>query len=181
VVTQDVPPRAIVSGNPARIVGYVDVTRKSAVDVAVRVPAAGATVTATSVKGVTVHQLNLAHDLRGTLAAAEFPGQLPFAPKRFFLVYEVPGKEVRGEHAHRACRQFLVCIRGSLSVVVDDGTASEEVTLDRPDLGLYLPALVWAVQYKYSSDALLLVLASDPYDPADYIRDYDEFLSAIAR
>jgi hypothetical protein len=68
-----------------------------------------------------------------------------------------------------------------VSVVVDDGENTEEVRLDRPDLGLYLPPLIWAIQYKYSSDALLLVLASDAYDPDDYIRDYDEFLSTIRR
>jgi hypothetical protein len=125
--------------------------------------------------------MQLAVDLRGTLSAAEFPTHLPFEPKRCFLVFDVPGKEVRGEHAHRLCQQFLVCARGSLSVVVDDGAKTEEVRLDRPDLGLYIPPLIWAVQYKYSSDALLLVLASHPYDPSDYIRDYDEFLSTIRR
>jgi hypothetical protein len=67
-----------------------------------------------------------------------------------------------------------------VSVVVDDGKTSEEVTLDRPDLGLYLPPMVWAVQYKYSTDALLLVFASDPYDPADYIRDYNEFRGLLS-
>ena len=64
-----------------------------------------------------------------------------------------------------------------MSVVVDDGRNSEEIVLDAPDLGLYLPPMVWAVQYKYSADALLLVLASDAYDPRDYIRDYAEFLA----
>lgn len=178
VVTQDVPARAIVFGNPARIVGYADVERKT------EARSAHARTEAphprpTSVRGVVLHQMRLAIDLRGTLSAGEFPDQLPFAPKRYFLVYDVPGKEVRGEHAHRTCHQFLVCARGSLSVVVDDGTESEEVALDRPDLGLYVPPLVWAIQYKYSKDALLLVLASDRYDPADYIRDYDEFLAVV--
>lgn len=181
VVTQDVPSRAIVSGNPARIVGYVDVTRKPERGHPLQPAAPAGTVTATSVKGVTLHQLQVAMDLRGSLAAAEFPAHLPFAPSRYFVVYDVPGKDVRGEHAHRACRQFLVCVRGSVSVVADDGTSREEIRLDRPDVGIYLPPLVWAVQYKYSPDALLLVLASDPYDAADYIRDYDEFLAAIAR
>ena len=125
--------------------------------------------------------MQFALDLRGTLAAGEFPTQIPFLPKRYFLVFDVPGKQVRGEHAHRTCEQFLVCVRGSLSVVVDDGSRMEEIRLDRPDLGIFIPPLTWAVQYKYSSDALLLVLASNTYDPADYIRDYDEFLSAIRR
>jgi UDP-2-acetamido-3-amino-2,3-dideoxy-glucuronate N-acetyltransferase len=180
VVTQDVPANAVVSGNPARIVGYVDATRRPASRPHRAVPAQppGAT-TPTSVKGVTLHQMQIVEDLRGMLSAAEFSRHLPFVPQRYFLVFDVPGKEVRGEHAHRQCHQLLVCVRGSVSVVVDDGQAAEEISLDRPDLGLHVPPLVWAVQYKYTSDAMLLVLASDPYDPADYIRDYDTFLSTI--
>jgi UDP-2-acetamido-3-amino-2,3-dideoxy-glucuronate N-acetyltransferase len=180
VVTQDVPPKAIVRGNPAQIVGYVDATRKPQ-DMPDVATAKEGKAGATSVDGVTLHEMDLAIDLRGTLTAGEFPKQLPFAPKRYFLVYDVPGKEVRGEHSHRECHQFLVCVKGSVSVVVDDGARSEEIRLDRPDRGLYIPPRVWAVQYKYSPDALLLVLASEPYDPKDYIRDYDEFLSTIRR
>jgi UDP-2-acetamido-3-amino-2,3-dideoxy-glucuronate N-acetyltransferase len=181
VVTHDVPARAVVSGNPARIVGYVDTRRRPA-----DAPAAprfrdGGDVMETSVGGVTLRRLLLVADLRGSLSAGEFVGQIPFTPKRYFIVFDVPGKDVRGEHAHRRCEQFLVCVRGSVSIVVDDGTTSEEIALDAPNIGLYLPAMVWAVQYKYSPDALLLVFASDHYDPDDYIRDYDEFLSAIRR
>ncbi|HYT74394.1 MAG TPA: WxcM-like domain-containing protein, partial [Vicinamibacterales bacterium] len=177
-VTHDVPARAIVSGNPARIVGYVDTTRRSTS--ATAHPGGPGESIATSVAGVTLHRLLLVEDLRGTLTVGESPAQVPFTPKRYFMVFDVPGKDVRGEHAHRTCRQFLVCARGSLSVVVDDGRTSEEIVLDAPNLGLYLPPMVWAVQYKYSADALLLVLASEPYDPADYIRDYEEF-AALAR
>jgi UDP-2-acetamido-3-amino-2,3-dideoxy-glucuronate N-acetyltransferase len=179
VVTHDVPARAIVSGNPARIVGYVD-TKRAREEPAARAPRTDdREVVTTSIQGVTLHPLVLATDLRGSLSAGEFASQVPFAPKRFFMIFDVPGKDVRGEHAHRACHQFLVCARGSLKVVVDDGKESEEVSLDSPDIGLYLPPMIWAVQYQYSSDALLLVFASDPYDPADYIRDYDEFLSLV--
>jgi acetyltransferase-like isoleucine patch superfamily enzyme/dTDP-4-dehydrorhamnose 3,5-epimerase-like enzyme len=181
VVTQNVPPKAVVLGNPAQIVGYVDARRKA--DEIREIPAVrpGGAMTRTSVSGVTVHQMQSAVDLRGTLSAGEFPKHVPFAPQRYFLVFDVPGKEVRGEHAHRASHQFLVCARGSLNVVVDDGANTEEIRLDRPDVGLHIPPLTWAVQYKYSADAVLLVLASDPYDPDDYIRDYDEFLSVTGR
>ena len=180
VVTHDVPPRAIVSGNPARIVGYVDVPRRA--QTAVAAPSADAPiVTPTAVSGVTLHRLVLVEDLRGNLSAAEVGKHLPFGPKRYFIVFDVPGKDVRGEHAHRHCEQFLVCVRGSVNVVVDDGTNSEEIVLNEPNVGLYLPPLVWAIQFKYSTDALLLVLASDPYDPEDYIRDYEAFRAAIGR
>ena len=178
VVTRDVPPRAIVSGNPARIVGYVDTQRRPP-----KVPASRAEgavdVIRTDVRGVTLHRTVLVEDLRGTLSAGEFEKLVPFTPKRYFMVFDVPGKDVRGEHAHRQCHQFLVCARGSVAVVLDDGTTSEELLLDAPNLGLYLPPMVWAIQYKYSADALLLVFASDPYDPDDYIRDYDEFRALV--
>ena len=178
VVTQDVPARAMVFGNPARIVGYVD-ARKPAQSAVMPPSDLGAV--PTSVSGVTLHRMPRAVDLRGSLTAGESPSQLPFVPRRYFLVFDVPGKEVRGEHAHRHCHQFLVAARGSLSVMADDGNASEEFELDQPDLGLYLPPMTWAAQYRYSPDAVLLVLASDPYDPADYIRDYDEFTRTIQR
>jgi acetyltransferase-like isoleucine patch superfamily enzyme len=180
VVTHDVPAKAVVSGNPARIVGYVDTKPQHKAPVASVAAPGQPAVAQTSVRGVTRHRLTLVEDLRGKLTAGEFDDQIPFAPKRYFMVFDVPGKDVRGEHAHRRCQQFLVCIRGSVTVVVDDGTASEEIQLREPDNGVFVPALTWAVQFKYSPDAMLLVFASDHYDAADYIRDYDEFL-ALAR
>jgi len=85
----------------------------------------------------------------------------------------------RGEHAHHQCHQFLIAARGRISVIADDGSEREEFILDRPNLGLYLPPLVWGIQYKYSPDACLLVFASDHYDSNDYIRDYSEFIKII--
>ena len=180
VVTQDVPARAIVSGNPARIVAYTDTPKNLEGASRARTSVLGE-VTPTSVRGVSLHRVPFAEDLRGRLSAVEFSRHVPFAPRRFFMVFDVPGKEVRGEHAHRRCHQFLLCARGSLSVVVDDGAAREEILLDQPEVGLYVPPMTWAIQYRYSPDGLLVVLASDPYDPDDYIRDYDEFLSTLSR
>src|SRR5919107_60436 len=181
VVTHDVPTRAIVSGNPARIVGYVDTPRRPSAAAPPVATSGGPEVTATTVAGVTLHRLVIVQDLRGSLSAAEVGRHVPFAPKRYFIVFDVPGKDSRGKHPHRQCQQFLVCVRGSVTVVADDGVNSEEIVLDEPSLGLYLPPRVWAVQYKYSADALLLVLASDPYDPDDYVRDYDAFRALIGR
>ena len=93
------------------------------------------------------------------------------------MIFDVPTKETRGEHAHRTCQQFLVCLRGSVACVCDDGTHRQELLLDSPEIGLYLPPMVWGIQYKYSKDAVLLVLASHGYDASDYIRNYDVFLS----
>ena len=177
VVVRSVPPQAIVVGNPARIVGYVDASGATAVRE--DVPAASSAAPAegaTGVHGVTLHRLTVARDMRGSLAVAEFERHVPFAVRRSFFVFDVPSRETRGEHAHRRCHQFLVCLRGSCAVVADDGQARREFALDTPALGLHLPPLVWGIQYKYTPDALLAVFASDPYDPDDYIRDYDEFL-----
>lgn len=180
VVTRSVPPAAIVEGNPASIVGYVGLDEHSAVPVFVPdAPARRPAVQALPVKGVTLHHFPVVPDLRGSLSVGEFDRQVPFKPLRWFLVYGVPSREVRGEHAHRACHQFLICLRGSCAVVADDGRHKAEVVLDGPDRGLYLPPMTWGIQYKYSPDAMLLVFASDYYDPADYIREYDSFLDAV--
>jgi acetyltransferase-like isoleucine patch superfamily enzyme len=181
VVTRDVPPYAIVAGNPARIVGYTDgdgVRLAEAPSVAVPGTVGAAP---TGVKGVTLHRLALVQDIRGNLTAGEVDRDLPFAPQRYFMVMNVPSHETRGAHAHRTCAQYLTCVTGSCAVVVDDGEQRLEVRLDDPCVGIHVPPLVWAIQYRYTRDAVLLVLASHPYDAADYIRDYDEFLAAIGR
>ena len=178
VVLRDVPNHAIVAGNPARIIGYVDSGRP--VDTSIQ-SASDAAAAVSRVKGVALHRMHRVEDMRGNLSVGEFGRSLPFVPKRYFLVFGVPSAEVRGEHAHRQCHQFLVCVCGRVSIVVDDGLQREEFLLDRPELGLHVPPLVWATQYRYSPDAVLLVFASEHYDAADYIRDYDEFLRAIPR
>ena len=110
----------------------------------------------------------------------EFGRNVPFSPKRYFLVSDVPSAATRGEHAHRVCEQFLVCISGRVAVLVDDGSRREEIELDNCDIGLYVPPRVWALQYKYSRSCVLLVFASHFYDAADYIRDYQQFLQECA-
>lgn len=180
VVTKDVPPYAIVVGNPARIIGYVDSDREQATSRS-SVDQAEVQERAVGVRGVSVVKLPLVVDLRGSLSFAETGQFLPFIPQRYFLVFDVPSREVRGEHAHRTCHQFLVCIKGSCSVMVDDGQHRAEVLLDRPNLGVHVPPMVWATEYKYSADAVLLVLASDVYKAEDYIRDYDLFLKELGQ
>jgi UDP-2-acetamido-3-amino-2,3-dideoxy-glucuronate N-acetyltransferase len=170
VVTRDVPPWAIVTGNPARITGYVGAARAQSSPPASIPVQLGAH--PSRVEGVSIYRLPLVPDLRGFLTAAE---SLPFEIKRFFLVFDVPSREVRGEHAHRTCHQFLVCVHGQCHIIADDGREREEIALDSPAIGVHLPPMVWATQYRYSADAVLLVLASDIYKSEDYIRDYSEF------
>lgn len=119
-------------------------------------------------------------DSRGSLVVAEVEAQLPFRAARIFVVSDVPEGEPRGIHAHKVCEQFLICVRGSVKAMVDDGDRRRVVALDRTSMGLYMPALTWGTQYDYSDDAVLVVLASHPYDAADYIHNYDEFLAAVA-
>ena len=175
VVTKDVPPNAIVVGNPAYIRGYVQ-SKRSVPKWRATAPGPEGEPRHSAVRGVRTHVLRSAADLRGSLVAGELGEGLPFQPKRFFTVFNVPTRQARGEHAHRKLHQFLVCIRGECSLVVDDGSAREEIVLNDPRTGVYVGPMVWGVQYGFSPDAVLLVLASDEYDPGDYIRDYDEFL-----
>jgi len=177
VVTAEVPANAVVAGNPAQIIGY------AGADVH-QVETRQTTLTPVehlAVGGVTVYHLPVVRDLRGSLVVAELGKQLPFEPKRFFVVHDVPSRYVRGEHAHHSLHQFLVCLKGELSLVVDDGSRRQEVRLQGPEVGVHLPPMVWGIQYRFSPDAVLLVLASDAYDPDDYIRDYEEYLKLIGR
>jgi acetyltransferase-like isoleucine patch superfamily enzyme len=178
VVGQSVPANAIVSGNPATIVSYVDSGHEADPAHLVLPPSRVVGTTETRVRGVTLHGLTNARDLRGSLMAAEFSG-LPFAPRRLFTVYDVPSESVRGAHAHRECSQFLVCLAGEVSCLVDDGSAREEIHLGSSEIGLHIPPMIWGTQWRYTRDAVLLVLASHPYDAADYIRDYEEFLEEL--
>jgi UDP-2-acetamido-3-amino-2,3-dideoxy-glucuronate N-acetyltransferase len=180
VVTRSVPPYAIVTGSPARIVGYVESKSSSASKNSASLQPSFSNddaVVHVGVGLVTLHRLKLIRDMRGDLSVGEFSRDVPFDPKRYFLVFNVPSEKTRGEHAHRKCHQFLVCIKGSCAIVVDDGHSRAEVMLDSPDKGIYLPPLIWGIQYKYSSDAVLLVYTSDFYDAADYIRDYSDFIT----
>lgn len=177
VVTRSVPPNAIVAGNPAKIVGYVNAkpgkSREALASHTLQRP------TASSVKGVSVYSLPEVTDIRGSLSVGEFNNVIPFNTERYFLVYDVPTAETRGEHAHRECHQFLIAVKGSVHVVADDGTTREEFVLDKPHKGIHIPPMTWLIQYRYSSDAVLLVFASHHYDADDYIRNYDEFMGLV--
>lgn len=174
VVTRSVPPNAIVVGNPGRIKGYVT-------DSAKPITSTAGTPTEdqrqlSRVNGVKLHRFNRFSDIRGSLTVGEFDRDLPFEPKRFFMVFDVPTQETRGEHAHKRCHQFLICTKGSVRVLADDGKRRDEFLLDAPEVGLHLPPMIWGTQYQYSRDAVLLVFASESYDSEEYVRDYDDFL-----
>jgi acetyltransferase-like isoleucine patch superfamily enzyme/dTDP-4-dehydrorhamnose 3,5-epimerase-like enzyme len=174
VVTRPVQPHAIVAGNPATVVAFANTQETPARQVAPS--SALVQATESKVRGVKIYELPLIRDPRGNLTVGEFERTLPFVPKRYFMTFDVPSFDLRGEHAHRTCHQFLLCVHGSCAVVVDDGLNREEFHLDRPTFGVHVPPMVWATEYKHSQDSTLLVFASEYYDPADYIRDYQIFL-----
>jgi hypothetical protein len=187
VVLRSVPANAIVEGNPAQVVGYLNKTNSDTqpdlklIDIhshkhmerPARVPL--------DVGNSALYLMRRIADARGALTVGEVPTEVPFTPERYFVVFDVPSVELRGEHAHKQCQQFLICLHGSCRVLLDDGLQRCEVTLDRPDMGVFMPERIWGTQYRYSPDAVLLVFASRPYEADDYLRTYDEFLAELER
>ena len=114
-------------------------------------------------------------DPRGNLTVADLPGVMPFPIARAYWVTDVPGGESRGAHAHRKCREFIVAVSGSFCVTLDNGERRETFLLKRPWEGLLVETGVWRTLEDFSSGAVCLVLASEDFDEADYIRSYDDF------
>jgi len=133
------------------------------------------------IKAVRLHELPVIRDSRGSLSVAQYQETLPFLPKRYFIVFDVVEGATRGGHAHSTVHQLLICVKGSCVVELDDGAIRDEVLLDQPERALYIPPGIWATEKHFSPDGVLMVLASEVYDPQEYIRDYDEFLKVSKR
>lgn len=118
-------------------------------------------------------------DERGHLVVAEFPHNIPFVIKRIFYIYGSDKNIVRGKHANRKSEFVLINVSGSCKVKVDTGREQKIINLDKPHKGLYLNKMVWKDMYDFSSDSVLLVLASTHYDGKEYIRDYKEYLKLV--
>ena len=115
-------------------------------------------------------------DRKGNLSVVENGETLPFDVKRVYYLYDVPGGESRGAHAHRYLEQLIVAASGSFKVILDDGKSKRSFFLNRPYMGLYVKPGLWRDLEDFSSGAVCMVLASEVYDATDYIRDYQEFL-----
>lgn len=113
----------------------------------------------------------------GNISFLNNDGHLPFQIQRVFYLYDIPGGESRGAHAHKKCHQFLVAASGSFEVLVNDGVDQKIFQLNRSNVGLYIPPGIWASEINFSSGSVCLVLASDLYDASDYIRDYNELIN----
>lgn len=122
-----------------------------------------------------VVELGKIENNQGNLTVVQSNQNVPFDIKRVFYLYDIPGGEARGAHAHKQCHQFLVAVSGCFEVALDDGVNQRTVTLNRPFYGLHIPPGIWAAEQEFSSGSVCLVLASETFNEEDYIRDYEQF------
>lgn len=187
VVTRDVPPNALVAGNPARVRRVLggDTTPQSQEPPSRAQAAADGQSIAQelnlqdrqwySIEDCKVLPLNRYDDERGSLVPIECGSEMPFVPERVFATFAVPGGTTRGEHANLKTHEFIVCLSGGLTVWVYDGTSEKEIRIDQPNMGVIVPPTVWIELREFVQDSCILVLASHSYDPDEYIRDLATF------
>ncbi|HAQ37661.1 MAG TPA: FdtA/QdtA family cupin domain-containing protein [Saprospiraceae bacterium] len=123
--------------------------------------------------------LNKIHNRAGNITIIEGEKSIPFEVKRIYYLYDIPGGENRGGHAHKQLHQLMVAASGSFDVMLDDGNNKKIVTLNRPDYGLLIVPGIWRELMEFSSGAICLVLASEKYNINDYLRDYEQFLNYV--
>lgn len=129
-----------------------------------------------TVQDCRIHTLPVIPSTQGRITPVHANDEVPFEIKRVFYVYDIPGGDSRGAHAHRECAEFIVPLMGSFDVFVDDGVSRDVIRLDRSFRGLYLPPRIWLSYVNFSSGSVALVFASHVYEESDYVRDHDEFL-----
>ena len=133
-----------------------------------------------SIEQCRVLTLNKHHHSNGNLTVVEDYNEIPFKIKRTYYLYDIPGSETRGGHSHHHLYQLVVAISGAFDVTIDDGLNAQTITLNRPEQGLLIVPGIWRTLQNFSSGAVCMVIASEPYDESDYVRDYDEFLKLTA-
>ena len=126
-----------------------------------------------------IYNFGIKGDERGSLIAIEQGHNAPFEIKRVYYIFDTKEGVERGFHAHINLKQIAIVVKGSCTFVLDNGTKREEITLDNPNQGLFIEGLIWREMKNFSSDCVLVVLASEHYDESDYIRDYDKFLEVV--
>ncbi len=127
----------------------------------------------------TLQEFRVLGDHRGQLVALEVNRQIPFEIKRVYYIFDTKEGVERGFHAHVNLKQIAIAVKGSCTFVLDDGKKREEIKLDNPNKGLFIEGLIWREMKDFSSDCVLVVLASEHYDESDYIRDYSKFLETV--
>jgi len=133
----------------------------------------------TTVYDCSLFELPRLKDRSGNITPIHNNREIPFDIKRVFYLYDIPGGESRGAHAHKECHQFLIAASGSFEILMDDSRTKRMIQLNRPYLGLHIPPGIWASEMNFSSGSICLVFASHTYNEADYIRDYDDYLKYI--
>lgn len=132
--------------------------------------------TQVNVYNCSVYELPKIENRAGNITPVHNNIEIPFAVKRIFYLYDIPGGESRGAHAHKVCHQFLIAASGSFEVLLDDGKSKRIIQLNRPYIGLHIPPGIWASEINFSSGAICLVFASHNYDENDYLRNYKDYL-----
>lgn len=140
----------------------------------------GDTHKSSSVNDCRLITLDKHHHENGNLSVVENGRQLPYDVNRVYYLYDVPGGVERGGHSHRHCHEFILAVSGSFDIEIDDGREKRKVSLNRSNCGLHVVPGIWRVLNNFSSGSVCLVLASDCYDEADYVRDYGEFKQLTA-
>ncbi len=125
----------------------------------------------------TIFELPRIKNRAGNITPVHNNIEIPFDIKRIFYLYDIPGGESRGAHAHKECHQFLIATSGSFEVLLDDTKTKRVVQLNRPYIGLHIPPGIWASEINFSSGSICLVLASHTYNEGDYIREYKDYLA----
>lgn len=173
VVTHDIPPDAVVTGNPARIRRYLDQDNYPLPKLANNI------VDSRRIDKCQIIQLPKIADPRGNLTFIEGTHHIPFEIKRVYFLYDVPGGAERGGHAHKALHQFIIAMSGSFDVILDDGYVKKSIHLNRSYYGLYICPMIWREINNFSSGAVCMALVSEYFLEADYYRDYSNFLHTI--
>ena len=133
----------------------------------------------TSVYDCSVIELPRIGDRNGSITAINNLVEIPFEVNRVFYLYDIPGGESRGAHAHKECHQFLIAATGSFDVELFDGRVRRTISLNRPNIGLHIPPGIWASEVNFSSSSICLVLASESFDETDYIRNLSSYLEYV--
>ncbi len=128
---------------------------------------------------INIIDLTVHGDSSGKLVAIEEFKDVPFDVKRVYYIYDTESGVIRGKHAHKKLKQVLLCVHGKCTIRLDNGEERKEIQLDDPKRGIMIEGMIWREMLDFSNDAVLVVLASEPYDESDYIRDYDTFLTSI--
>ena len=132
-----------------------------------------------SVYDCSIYELPKIKNRAGNITPIHNDIEIPFAIRRVFYLYDIPGGESRGAHSHKECHQFLIATSGSFEVFMDDSKTKRTVQLNRPYIGLHIPPGIWASEINFSSGSICLVLASHLFNEHDYLRDYGDYLKYI--